>query len=592
MTEPMDWSGGLPRSPRFDDIYFSSEDGLAEARAVFLEGCGLPEAWRGRRRFAVGELGFGTGLNVLALADLWRRERPGADAILHIVSIEAFPISRSDAARALAPWPEIADLAQILLQQWPGGRRGWHRIEWPKIGVILDLAIVEVEAALHDWSGSADAWFLDGFAPAKNPQMWRPEVLSLVAARSRAGARVATFSVAGAVRRGLGEVGFEVQKVPGFGAKKQRLIGRLTAANPPICDPGPPSVAIIGAGVAGASLARAFRRLGAAPTVIEANEVGAGASGNRAALVTPRLDAGLGDDAALYAAAFARAIALYRLETPDAVIADGALQLQTQPQDSARFGKIAAWDGFDPGTVRTMRAANVADALDEPLGVAALEMTRSLVIDPMLVLQAWLGGKVRRVAVASLQQIAHGWRLLDVDGETIAEAEIVCLAGGPDITRLSADLPLRPVRGQVTMSEGAAFAGVAASWGGYAIPTRSGVLFGATHRRDDPSSDPRDEEDLRNWADLRRGRPTLAARLQGAPTYARASLRAMSPDHRPLAGAVPGAPGLYVLSGLGGRGFSLAPLLAEAVAAQALNAPSPLPHNLEKRVDPERFGRS
>jgi tRNA 5-methylaminomethyl-2-thiouridine biosynthesis bifunctional protein len=320
--------------------------------------------------------------------------------------------------------------------------------------------------------------------------------------------------------------------------------------------------------------------------------VGAGASGNQAALVTPRLDAGLGDDAALYAAAFGRAVALYRQETPDAVISEGALQLQTQPQDPARFGKIAAWDGLNPGTVRTMTPASVADALNEPLGAAALAMSESLVIDPMPVLQTWLAGAVRRGAVASLQQSAKGWRLLDFEGQTIAEAEIVCLAGGPAITRLAADLPLRPVRGQVTMSEGASFAGVAASWGGYAIPTRSGVLFGATHRRDDASSELREEEDVRNWADLRRGRPTLAARLQGASTYARASLRAMSPDHRPLAGAVPGARGLYVLSGLGGRGFSLAPLLAEAVAAQALNAPSPLPQNLEKRVDPGRFGRS
>ena len=168
--------------------------------------------------------------------------------------------------RALAAWPELADLAEILVRQWPGGRRGFHRIEWPQIGVILDLAIQEAEAALDAWSGSADAWFLDGFSPAKNPQMWRPEVLSLIAARSSAGARVATFSVAGAVRRGLAGVGFEVQKAPGFGGKKQRLEGRLASPDASVPDPdNTPRVAIIGAGVAGASLARAFGRLGAAP---------------------------------------------------------------------------------------------------------------------------------------------------------------------------------------------------------------------------------------------------------------------------------------------------------------------------------------
>ena len=258
----------------------------------------------------------------------------------------------------------------------------------------------------------------------------------------------------------------------------------------------------------------------------------------------------------------------------------------------ARFHKIAAWDGFDPGTVKPISAAMAADALTEPVAAAALAMTEGLVIDPMPVLQTWLADGVRRVAVACLEPSGEGWRLLDGAGDLVAEVGIVCLAGGPASARLAAGLPLRPVRGQVTMIEGAPFAGVAASWGGYAIPTRSGVLFGATHRRDDASSQPRPQEDARNWADLRKGRPTLAATLEGAPTAARASLRAMSPDHRPLAGAVPGAPGLYVLSGLGGRGFSLAPLLAEAVAAKALGAPSPLPRNLDRRVDPARFARS
>ncbi|MDB5468440.1 MAG: hypothetical protein JWQ46_3202, partial [Phenylobacterium sp.] len=181
---PLAWSeDGQPRSRLYGDVYFSAVDGLAESRAVFLQGCGLPEAWQGRRRFVVGELGFGTGLNILALLDLWRRHRP-AGGRLHIFSVEAHPISAAEAARALAHWPELADLAGLLAGRWPGRARGVHRVEIPELDAVLDVAVLEVEAALEGWSGKADAWFLDGFAPALNPAMWRDEVLALVAARS------------------------------------------------------------------------------------------------------------------------------------------------------------------------------------------------------------------------------------------------------------------------------------------------------------------------------------------------------------------------------------------------------------------------
>ena len=181
---PLNWSDdGQPRSQLYGDVYFSAEDGLAEARAVFLQGCGLPQAWVGRSRFTVGELGFGTGLNVLALIELWARTRP-ADGRLHIFTVEAHPISADDARRALAHWPELGALAGRLIAQWPGRARGAHRVELADLGVTLDVAVAEVAEALGGWTGRADAWFLDGFAPARNPAMWRDEVLALVAARS------------------------------------------------------------------------------------------------------------------------------------------------------------------------------------------------------------------------------------------------------------------------------------------------------------------------------------------------------------------------------------------------------------------------
>ncbi|KAK0351575.1 hypothetical protein LTR94_024417, partial [Friedmanniomyces endolithicus] len=248
-----------PRSGRFGDVYFSKDDGLAETQTVFLQGCDLPNAWREAGQFTVAELGFGTGLNIVALLDLWRRTRPD-DAHLHIFSIEAFPLTAEEAGRALAAWPELNDIVQPLLDAWPDRTPGFHRIDLSDFNATIDLAVGDVVWALDQWTGQADAWFLDGFSPALNPQMWSDPVLDLIAARSAPLARVGTFTVAGAVRRGLAARGFAVDKRPGHGRKRERLEARL-APNPAPVGPGDTKtprhatlrIAVVGAGVAGAS---------------------------------------------------------------------------------------------------------------------------------------------------------------------------------------------------------------------------------------------------------------------------------------------------------------------------------------------------
>ncbi|HEY2179241.1 MAG TPA: tRNA (5-methylaminomethyl-2-thiouridine)(34)-methyltransferase MnmD [Caulobacteraceae bacterium] len=220
---PILWrEGEPPRSRRYGDLYFSRHGGLAECREVFLAGCHLPAAWRDRPRFTVAELGFGTGLNIAALLELWAREKPPAGH-LAIISVEAEPLAAQDAARALAAWPELADAAGELIARWPPRAAGVHRLDMPAFRATLDVAVMEAADALRAWTGSADAWFLDGFAPAINPAMWRRDVLDLVAQRSAPGARAATYTVAGQVRRDLALAGFTVERKPGFGAKRQRL---------------------------------------------------------------------------------------------------------------------------------------------------------------------------------------------------------------------------------------------------------------------------------------------------------------------------------------------------------------------------------
>ena len=582
-SSPLDWTeDGQPRSRLYGDVYFSAEDGLAESRAVFLQGCGLPMAWEGRERFVVGELGFGTGLNILALLDLWR-STAAPDARLHVFSIEAHPITAEEAARALSRWPELAELSALLVARWPGQARGVHRIELPELRAVIDLAVMDVEAALTGWDGRADAWFLDGFSPALNPAMWREEILALVAARSAPGAVAATFTVAGAVRRGLAAAGFEVAKRPGFGRKRERLEARMPGA------PGAaskPTVAVVGAGIAGASAARALRALGCEPVVLDAVGPGAGASGNPAALVTPRLDAGLGPLAQLFAQAFSRAVRLYDA-LPGAVIAHGVLQLAQSERDLQRYAKIAASDLFEPGALALIDPPAASARLGEPVP-GGLDQAAALVVEPAAVLAAWTG-PVRQAALARLMPIDGGWRLLDAAGGTILEAQAVILTIGAAIGAILPDLPITPVRGQASWTSGSA--PQAAAWGGYICQTRKGFLFGATHDRGQDATDLRDEDHRRNWQVLSQALPITAERIEGAPLEGRASVRATTPDHLPLAGAAPGAPGLFVLAGLGSRGFCLAPLLAEHLAAQAVGAPSPLPVTLAELVDPDRFRR-
>jgi len=575
LGSPLVWDAdGGPRSRRFGDIYFSKENGLGEARLVFLEGCDLPKAWRERTRSTVAELGLGAGVNVAALLDLWERCGP-PHAHLHILSVESDPISRDDARRALGAWPEIASAAEALIERWPGRARGFHRLDFPERRAIIDVAVMDVGSALADWDGTADAWFLDGFSPALNPEMWSPSVLSAVARRSNPGARAATYTVAGSVRRGLADAGFALRRAPGFGRKRERLEASLPGA---AVDPPAPSVAIVGAGIAGASLCRAFRALGVEPMLFDAVGAGAGASGAPAALAAPRLDAGLGPGAALFAQASRRARDLYRT-TAKAVVGSGALQIAMSPKDDARFSTIAGSDLFEPGAMSLH---------PQPGGRNGLSMKDAVTVNPKTVIAAW----TPTVMVASIHDLAFEsgrWRLLDELGTAVAEVDCVCLANGLDASRLSPGLELTAVRGQATVAEGLVRS-EALVFGGYAIPTRDGVMIGATHERGDTSTEPRPEEQARNLAGLASVDPDLAGQIDPSRLWDWCGVRATTSDYLPLAGEATDSPaGLWVLSGLGSRGFCLAPLLAEHIAARALGCPSPLPNSLAALVDPGRF---
>ncbi len=217
-TRP-DWRNGrVPVSPRFDDPYFSLENGLAETAHVFLAGNGLPG--RFVQGFHIAELGFGTGLNMFAALRDWTQG--GVDGPLRFTSFEAFPLQAQDMAHALQAFPELAEIAAPFLQAWAQGARHFRDDR-----LIAEIHIGDARKTLPRWQGKADAWFLDGFSPARNPELWEPALLAEVARHTRPGGTAATYTAAGFVRRGLQGAGFQVERRTGFGRKRHMTVARM-----------------------------------------------------------------------------------------------------------------------------------------------------------------------------------------------------------------------------------------------------------------------------------------------------------------------------------------------------------------------------
>lgn len=218
------WDAGhAPYSQTFGDHFFSRADGRAECCHVFLGGNGLPGRWRGREHFSIAELGFGTGLNFLTTWHLWREARtPGQQ--LNFTSFEAYPLDSDSIVRAISPWPDLVPLADDLTASW--GRLDDEPAAW-RLDDQTTLTVVKAPAldGLCAWDGVADAWYLDGFSPQLNADMWSPELMSAVYAHTAPGGTFASYTAAGRVRRNLEAAGFKVNRVPGFARKRHMICG-------------------------------------------------------------------------------------------------------------------------------------------------------------------------------------------------------------------------------------------------------------------------------------------------------------------------------------------------------------------------------
>lgn len=630
----IDWSQGAPFSPEFGDVYFSREGGAAETAHVFLAQNHLSERFAAQRTgnaFTLVETGFGTGLNWLATMDLWQRRSGGG--WLHFVSVEGAPLTQADLCRAHACWPGLAAPAAALQRVYPPLVPGFHRLVFPEWRATLTLFFGNLADFLPRLVATVDAWFLDGFAPARNPQMWTPALYEGMARLSRTDATFATFTSAGEVRRGLAAAGFRIEKVPGHGRKREMLRGVFAGASPTRATASPwfqrPSAVaaerracVIGAGIAGAETAARLARRGWQVTVLERERPGAGGSGNPAAVLYPRLA-----PPALALDHFRQAAWLFALRELGRLPADdspwhpcGLLQLLT----GNRARELAEADAVQAGLVQRLSASEAGRHAGLPLSRDALWYPQAGWLAPAPYLRRLLetpGVTLQTAEVARLEPTGHGWRVTSPEGKTLLECPVVIVATAYAARTLAplSTLPLQAVRGQVSLAPATSATRHLSSLichDGYLTPPLPDGrhCLGATFQpgRADTQADAADH--AANLAQLQAVLPEVAAGLGESTAWeGRASVRCQSPDYLPLVGPVPDRdaflaaydglrdgrvqdyPDLPALSGLyvnlahGAKGFGQAALAAEILAADLGGEPYPVSLKVLEALHPARF---
>ncbi|AYC33597.1 bifunctional tRNA (5-methylaminomethyl-2-thiouridine)(34)-methyltransferase MnmD/FAD-dependent 5-carboxymethylaminomethyl-2-thiouridine(34) oxidoreductase MnmC [Pseudomonas cavernae] len=638
----IDWDDrGLPRSRVFGDVYFSSLDGLEETRQVFLANnelaprfAALPEGGQ----LVIGETGFGTGLNFLCAWQLFEQSAP-AGARLHFVSVEKYPLSRADLQRALALWPQLAAYAEPLLAQYVAIHPGFQRLLFAEGRVVLTLLIGDALECLAQLDARVDAWFLDGFAPAKNPQMWNAELYAELARLSAPGATLGTFTSAGFVRRGLKEVGFEMKRMPGMGKKWEVMKGRFAGQSQsggkpwfarPTFVPARREALVIGAGLAGCATAASLAARGWQVGLLERHaELAQEASGNPQGVLYLKLSAHGTALSRLILSGFGHTRRLLeRLKRGQDWDACGVLQLAFDAQEGARQAKLAA--AFAPELLRPVEQAEAESLAGVALASGGLYFPEGGWVHPPAL--------CRRFAEhANIRLLTHREALeLRRDGalwqawagdRLLAEAPVVVLAGAAEVRRFAqtAELPLKRIRGQITrLQQTAASAALhtVVCAEGYVAPARDGEhTLGASFDFASDDLTPTTAEHLGNLGLLAEISTDLAARLQVAQLSpeqleGRAAFRCTSPDYLPIVGPLadasafaaayavlgkdarqtPDAPcpwldGLYLNSGHGSRGLITAPLAGELLAAWLDDEPLPLPRAVAEACHPNRFLR-
>lgn len=616
----LDWDAqGTPHSGQFDDIYHSADGGPGQARHVFIAGNQLELRWAGRERFVILENGFGTGLNFLATWATWRghAQRPH---VLHYLAVEKHPFNAADLARLHTRWPEFAELSAQLIGQWPLPLPGFHRLEFasPAGRVVLTLLFGEVQACLEQLQARVDAFYLDGFDPRKNPAMWSETLMRQLAHLAAPDATLATWCVAGEVRTALLAAGFVLDKRPGFGRKREMLIGHWPsqASAEPLRHPQHHAL-IVGAGLAGCALAQRLCARGWRVELIERHAAPAEeGSGNRAGIVRPLISRDDNLGSRLNRACFLHTQRAWRaLDAGGHAVRrgfDGVVQIARDAEQEAQQRELA--ESWPAEYVRFIEREALTQRLGYAIHFGGLcfdgggwaqppSATAALLADCGAALQGHFGH-----SVATLSRLDGRWQARDEAGELIAEAPVLILASGVHTGQLdlSAELPINKVRGQVSHVPAGKIPhlDLALCSEGYLTPAVDGIhCLGASYAHDE-GEELRESETQGNLERLARMLPGAEAALVAAELGGRVGFRATTADRLPLIGAlpvpgcepdptakladIPRLPDCYGLLGLGSRGLVWAMLAAETLASQIEGDPLPLEAELIAATDPAR----
>jgi len=590
---------GTPYSTAFGDVYHSSEGGPAQAAHVFLGGNDLPGRWRGRARFTILETGFGLGLNFLATWAAWRDD-PARPAKLHYVAVEKHPFSPQDLGQLHARHPEFAALSNELRALWPMLVPGMHRLELGAGRVVLTLLFGDIATALPQLRLAADAFYLDGFAPARNPEMWAAPALKGLERLAARDATFATYTAASAVRDALAAAGFSVERRPGFARKRDMLCGRQ--ARGAVAAPAPERRAlVIGAGLAGSAVCERLAARGWDVGLIERNASPAReASGNHAGAFHPLVTRDDSIIAQLSRAAFLQALRHWKALEGVSWAACGVLQMPRSADEEAAQGAALNALGYPPGYVRWMSRAEASLAAGAGVTEGGLWFEQGGWVQPASLAAALLAkAKVSmhfECEVSALERSSAGWAALDATGRTIAEAPVVVLANAHEAMRLAplAHVALRSVRGQVSYLPAARMPALRAVLlrGGMVLPAVGGVaVAGASYDPEDTDPAPRADSHAGNLERVARILPGAAAGFDPASLEGRVGFRAVAPDRLPLAGAHPEMAGVAGAFGYASRGILWCSLMAELLASQLESEPLPVEARLADAVAPGRFKR-
>jgi len=602
---------GTPFSEQYDDIYHARLGALEQAEHVFLRGNGLPERWRGKPSFTVCETGFGLGQNFLALWGAWRAD-PQRSPRLHVLSFEAHPFSRSDLSQVLmrSVPPDLRGLAEQLAEQWPAALPGVHRLEFEGGALTLTLAFGAVGRLARQVQACADAFFLDGFSPRKNPEMWTPALFGQLVRLAARGATASTWCTAGAVRRALSDAGFLVSKAPGFGSKRDMTVATLRPNLGRQGERSAPSdtVLIVGGGLAAAGIAHALALRGQPAVLVDpvfAAGLGGSHAGHCAAALTPLISRD--DD---LRARLSRAGALRALHRWLGLAHDarprrcGTIELALTPRAGEERQEALRSLAFPQEWVRWVDRSQASVLAGVAIPHGGVYFPDGLLVRPGELIGGLLADGLIRCVPASVACLAPqedgSWKAWGHGGGLLAQARTVVLANGAqaretlgslrDLGRWPKLAAMHALAGQVSEFAPAPPGhdpSVVLSGSGYWLPSVEGrCVGGSTYLHGAAVAEV-----------TRQGRATIADKVSALLGLDVATVlgwagggrgwagwRAVVPGRLPVIGPVPDASGLWLACAYGSRGLTWSALAGDIIAAALHHEPQVLERDLTQAI--------